>query len=144
LSRFFSQCPPNCVVGDRLDDVELDQAVGQEVHAPDRAPLGRFAAGERYERGLALYIELARGTGTRTVVEGALESLAPRGLGKAVPDARHGRLADMQCRVHVGVEAILCRRKQDMGTGNGARRGVASTDQKQELSPLGRLELDAE
>lgn len=142
LSWFFSQRPPHRLLGNRVDDVQFDELVGQELEGPDGVPLGRRTAGERDERRLAAGVELRGGAGPRVVVQRALEPLARRRLGEAPADPHDRSDARVQQRGHVGVERILGG-EQQMGPTDRPGGRLASVGEEPELSAFRLAQLHA-
>jgi hypothetical protein len=91
FSSFFEH-PPDRLVRDALRHLELDQPVGQQPERPAGLPGRRLGAGQRYQAGLLLTIQLppilAPGC---TTVECGLQAL----LDVLPADPRHGRLAHL-------------------------------------------------
>jgi hypothetical protein len=107
--------------------MKLDERVGQQLHGPDGASLGRLAAGERDERRLALRVELRRAAGPGPVVQRAVEAVFEPRLGEAPPHALHRVHARVQRPGGVIVECVFARAQQDVGAehGPGGRPALA-------------------
>src|SRR5262249_11841466 len=73
--RLF-QDPAHRRLGDRLDDLQLDGAVGQELGGPARPALRGIRARQGDDHGFRLAVELGRGSAPGLVRQGRLQTLA--------------------------------------------------------------------
>jgi hypothetical protein len=127
----FFQRPPDRLVRDLLDDLQLDQLVRQQPQRPACLALRRFATDDREQSRLLLPVELPSVfTAGRTTVQGGLHAL----LDALPPHPRHRRLAHLHrlgdSLVHPARSARLrVRLQEDPRMGQLPRRGRPGCDQ---------------
>jgi hypothetical protein len=140
FSSFF-QSPPHGLVGDRGDDLQLDQPVGEHLHGPLLAAFGRGGAGQGDEPGLGPAVERPLSTGPVLGLadQGGLQAL----LDEPLADPSDGIGADLEGLgdpdIGPGRAALGgVRLEQDAGVGQFLGGGLAVGDQAlQELTFLG-------
>src|SRR5215210_454803 len=93
LSWFFEQ-PPNGFIGNVGEHLQLDQAVGQELHRPAQPSLRRLGAGQRDRERLLFGSQLRRRAGALALGERRFQSL----LDEPLPGARHRSSSGRQSR----------------------------------------------
>jgi len=93
LISFFCERPPHRLVGDGLDHLQFHEPVGQQLHGPAGAAVGRAGAGQGDQAGLGGPVELPRAAGPalRLADQGGLEAL----LDEALADPLDGGDADL-------------------------------------------------
>src|SRR3712207_5967075 len=108
LSAFFQRASHR-LVADRLDDLEFNELVGQELHGPAAAAFRRLAAGQSNEEGLLPAVQLGPPAGARLFRERPRQSA----FDKAPSDALDRGRVDMQRGRNGLVAAAVIGQQQD-------------------------------
>jgi hypothetical protein len=135
FSSFF-QSQPDRLVGDRVDDLQLDKLVGQQLHGPHRPPLRRWRAGQGDEPGLgpAVELDLPGRSLPPLAIQGGVEAQ----FDESLTDPFDGVGADLQgvgdLPVRPGGSAVGgVGLEQDAGMGQLAGGGLTGGDQVVEV-----------
>src|SRR5512135_3222902 len=93
-SARFLERPAHRLIGDRVDDLQLDELVGQKLHRPGGTALRRRRAGQGDEPGLGPAVELPRSARAvlRLAAQGRLQAL----LDEPLADPLDGSDADVE------------------------------------------------